>query len=249
MNYKKVVSVGVGGIMMLSVVSPSFALAEATKGKNYCDRLPSLEKSALDRISGLSNKVDIGKEEEMLKLKDTWANFDAKKELNRAKTEAKKVEKETGKEAKLVDNAKKVALANLKVELDSAIKARQTAVDTAVKTFRDKMTTVTNDRKTALEAIATDYKTSITTALDKAKADCAGGIDSMTIKNNFNTAKKDAETKMKIDRSNLTKESEVVKSLVDERTQAVEKARADFKAVADKLKTDFKTTKTTETAQ
>ncbi len=217
-NYKKFVGVGVSGMMMLSVISPAFALAEGANdpqstgagvGKkeikgNFCDNLPVLE-TRLTKNENRETKINSKKDEAMSRVQDNWTKADSKRDEMQAKRDARKI----------------------KINTDA---------------FRDGATTIMNDRKTALLTIATTHKTAITDALTKAKTDCAGGIDAQTVKTNFDLAKKTADQKMKTDRNALlaSKNRDALKALMETRKQAIKTAQDAFKAGLEQAKATLK---------
>ena len=94
MNYKKVLSAGVSGFMVLSVISPSFAMAEGTdkaksttKENGFCNTLPLVEKN-LNKNAEIGLKLDSKKNDLVSKMKDNWTNADTKREGRRTEQEA-----------------------------------------------------------------------------------------------------------------------------------------------------------------
>lgn len=242
MNYKKVLGVGVTSMMLFSVISPTFALAEGMEKKatNFCDGLSILEAKNAKKIENKKNKIDIKREEKNLRMKDNWATFDAKREMNRSKEEANRTEKMAKKENKLDTDAEKEKMMAFKTSIENATQTRKEAVDSAVKAYRDGTEKIMKERKTMIDGITGAYKNAITEALAKAKADCASGIDSKTVATTFRTAQNVAKEKMKTDRMTAEKISEEVKNLVEVRKQAVEKARTDFKMTTEKAREALK---------
>ncbi|MES2023505.1 MAG: hypothetical protein V4439_02375 [Patescibacteria group bacterium] len=250
-NYKKFVGVGVSGMMMLSIMSPAFALAEGTTdvqsmdmGKkevkgNFCDNLSMLE-TRLTKTEDQNAKINSRKDEALSRIKDNWTNNDSKLDDRRAQADAKRASKMAKMGNKVNVNA--VVLNTFQTTVDALIKTRKDAVDAAVKAFRDGATVSMNDRKTALLAITTAHKTAITDALAKAKTDCAGGVDAKTVKTNFDLAKKTADQKMKTDRTtlNATKSNDTQKALMETRKQAIKTAQDAFKTGLEQAKATLK---------
>lgn len=250
MNYKKILGSGMLTAMMLSALAPAgFVFAEGKQknesqsenGKQFCDRVSNIEINLNEKESKTLTRIDTRKAERGLSMKNRWGAVDSNRSDRRARLEAKKAEKITKLGDKATTDAQKAAIAVFKTSIDTAIETRKNAVDTAVKNYRDTVSKALGDSKNELESFIKGYKDTMSVALAKAKTDCANGIDSKVVANNFTQTKKDAQAVLKKNREDKTGMSDIVKAAAETRKQAIDKTQTDFKNSMENAKTILKT--------
>lgn len=143
-------------------------------------------------------------------------------------------------EAKAMSDAKRQALLVFREAVSAAISARRTALDTAVKAFRDGVDKARIARKDAIKKAFSTFQSSVTSALNKAKANCAARTAPKTIQANLHQALKAARDKFTADKRTLDKFQDTLKPLIANRKLALTKAQSDFQAAIKKARADFK---------
>lgn len=85
-------------------------------------------------------------------------------------------------------NTEKSALKRFGSATDTAVETRRAAVDAAVETFRSDTDTITSEKTLSVGSVADDFQAAIDKAIASAKADCAAGKGSETVRTAFSTS-------------------------------------------------------------
>lgn len=143
---------------------------------------------------------------------------------------------------KAATDVQKAAVIEFKASVNNAVDARRTAIDAAVRDFRSVMDGLIANQKTKVDAAVADFNTARIAAINKAKASCASGVDSVTVKASFDADMTAAKDAFKSAKDVITKKADVEAAITVRKT-AVDEAITDFKAAMaaaqDKLKLAF----------
>jgi hypothetical protein len=246
------------GIALLSLLLsplPTLGHAETSLPKNaeqrpenFCIRLKQDHTQVSNRLATGEKQLREKKTEVQGKLKERRTERQAKIQEKRSITLGKAEESLK----KLETNAtpeQKAAIAEFRASHKEAQEIRKMAVDNAMLAYKTALDKLFAERHTAAQTVTIAFKNSMNQALQKAKADCATGVEQSTIKATLNASVKAAQEKFKLDRKSIEKPGQDVELLVKTRNEAVRKANEDFKATMktahEKLKAAFDT-KTTE---
>lgn len=146
--------------------------------------------------------------------------------------------------AKLEDKAatpeQEEAVEKFKVAIEAAVKARRDAIDTAIDTFRDGVDQAHSDQKASIDEVMNAYRNTVRTTLEKAKTDCENGVDEGTIRANIKTSLQAGKDQLKTDKTGVGKLQETMKTLIDAKKAAFEKAITDFKTAVQDAVTEMK---------
>jgi len=234
-NYKKIFIVAA----LTTLVIPLLGLAQVQKDK-LCERLSEKGAKIIEKISGLDAKLDEKRAEGLSKIAERQANHDEKYAANRKKWDENRQEQFAKLEERAQTDSQKQAIAQFKLAMTAAINTRRSAVDTAIQAFRSGLQNAIISRKSAADAAVATLISSINSAIEKAKTDCASGVDPKVVRENLAAGIKAARDKFISDKQDIEKLSDSVHLLVTARRQAVEKAHNDFKAAAEQARTSLK---------
>lgn len=245
-NFKRI-TIGVAAVILAtSVLAPVLTSAQtdsqARTGqlKIFCDRAFNLFTKINEKITDQLGKLKDKRDEIGNNIQNRWDVRDKKLEENRAKWDEARGEHFTKLEEKAKTDVQKQALVQFKEVVNNAIKARRIAINSAIETFRKGVEQAASSRKSSIDAMIAEFKNSVKAAYEKAKIDCAAGLDAATIKTNLKTSLKAARDKFVSDGQAVDKTQDVKKQLIDAKKQAMEKAIQDFKAAMEKAKSDLK---------
>ncbi len=249
-NCEKILGTALAGMMLVGLLAPLLVLARAQsadsnatstpKGSVLCNsyvgtrakidqRLTARDENLKEKRSEINSRIQerVEKRAEWLKEKrDKWDEV-------RAQQFAKL-------EEKALTDVQKEAVAAFKKAVTEAIAARRAAIDAANKSFQDGVKKAVSDRKIAIDGIIAAFRLSVKNAYEKAKADCASGVDAQTVRTNLRAALKAAKDKYNTDRQNLEKLKDTKDQLIATHRAAVKKAIDDFKAAMEKARADLK---------
>lgn len=237
-------------IFAIMLIAPSLVFAEtsASQGderpapKNaFCARLTS---NALSIQNQLSEKYGQLTERKQKRVQTFKANREDRKEKftelrDKAKDTRAQAQDRLSKIAKT--EAQKQAVQNFQTKAKTAMETRHTAVDAAMLAFRTALDKEAENRNTILTEAHNPYKTAVQTAITNAKADCATGKETGTIKTELNTALKSAKDALQTARQQLTQSKTAVEVIVKTRNEAVKKAADEFRSTMEKLRAELKT--------
>lgn len=219
---------------------PNSVAQVTTLDTRFCSIISSSVDGVRGRLAERQSELSSFRTErdsEMKSRRSEWADHraDLRKEHDDNRTE---------RYAKITVHAEtdveKAAVVTFQASVDAAVKARRASVDAAHATFKTGIDKAIADRKVKLDAAMAAFKTAMTAALDKAKADCAVGMDGATVRASYKLSVDAAIAKLQADRKAFDKIGETVKALVDARRAVVEKAHADFKAAVEQARTTLK---------
>ncbi len=170
------------------------------------------------------------KEERLDKLTELRSASDEKREELLSKLEEKFPDAEDQAALKTFSTAIHTAVAKRRAAMDAALLAYRTGAQELLGARQEKMAT----------ALAT-MNTSIGTALEKAKTDCAAGVDKQTIFTTLQASIKAAREKFAADRKSTETNSTDLQELKDTRQAALKKAIETFKTEATAARDAMKT--------
>lgn len=248
-NFRKnIFSLLASGILTAQIFSPALVLAQGTRGS-----LPSVKSTAdiCSKLSEYESKIDQSTGARLKNLSSVRDDRDKKVIGAREKRTQRLAENrirwdENRKEqyAKMQEFAKdslqKQAVAAFVRAIDDAISIRRAAIDKALNDFNAgfQQTKAAND--SVVNTAITAYRNAIKAAFDRAKTDCASGIDQKTIRQNLQSDLKATRENFQQDKQSIQKPSATLESLVAARKAAIQKAVSDFQAAVEKARSDFK---------
>lgn len=145
--------------------------------------------------------------------------------------------------AKASTTEQTAAADTFKATVEAAVTTRKAAVDAAVQAYRDGIDTAIANFSTNLSTAHTTFKSSVDAAIAKAKADCAAGVDSVTVRSTLSSSIKAAQDMFKASREGLRSSKPIQttqKELAATRKAAIDKAIADFKTTVQTASTALK---------
>lgn len=241
------------GALMLGVLAPSLALAEATAPattaagtKTFCARIADIDAKVLAGMGDRTRAYEAKKAERTEKMATNRAERDQKLAATRTAWDQNRAERYAKLDERATTTAQKAAVATFKNELEAAVVARKTAIDAALVTYRNGLDQAIQARKTAIDGAQTTLKTSVTAALENAKTDCAADKDPKTVRVTALGAIKAARDAYATTVKAQEKVGTTLDALTNARNTAIKKAIDDAKAAREravlKLKAAFKET-------
>jgi hypothetical protein len=207
---------------------------------NFCAIFSSAQIKAKEKIADNAGKIEIKRSQNLINLTQKRLSRDTKLAENKMVLEEKVIGNFSKLEKRASTTAEKEAVAAYRAAVSKAISDRREAIKAATDAYRSGLDKAMAERKTAISKATADYNASVKAAYEKAKADCAAGLDEKTIKSNLKTALAAAHGKLVKDRQGIEKLKVDIKPLLEVRQKAMEKIKADFKAAMEKAKADFK---------
>ncbi|MCX6761167.1 MAG: hypothetical protein NTZ84_03660, partial [Candidatus Nealsonbacteria bacterium] len=244
MNFKKILTLSLGIIMIIGILTPIFTFARNSsttqQGNVLCDKISEVYSKMAQIIAQKESKIGLKKTEIANKIQEHWAKQDtdlAKKRQNWDNNRVKQIAKL---KEKFPNDPEKQAVIEFDQAVSSAISARRTAIDSAISNFRQGVQQLKILRQPKIDAAKTEFKNSIIAAFEKAKSDCVSGVPIAIIredlKNSLSAAKESYNNKVK----DIEKISVDMDQLIAARKVAFEKAIQDFKVAMEKARADFK---------
>lgn len=212
---------------------------DKSAGVQFCATLDKRQTEVTARIDDKQEKFEIRQNDRANKKSADRAARDAKLNARRDGWDAHKDERIGKLEAKAKTDAQKAAVAQFKETMTTAINTRRSAIDAAISAFRSGADTVTGTRTTTIDTAITALKAARQAALDKAKADCASGIDAKTAKATFEASMKTALDAFKAAKASVIKKDDIT-ALAQTRKAAIDKAMNDFKTTMDAAQATLK---------
>lgn len=224
-----------------SANTPRADAAIDTAGKLYCDKATGLLSAVGQKLGDFNAKLQQSRIQIAARLRDGQEKRDQNLEKVRQQWADNRQRQITALDEMAKTDAQKQAIAEFKAETTKTILIRQRAVDSAIMAYRNGLSKIVSDRKAAVDLAKTALKNSAQAAASKAKADCDGGVDPQTMRQNLQESLKTAREKYTGDIQTLEKNRvEATLQLRTARKEAVQKAVDEFQAVMEKARTEMK---------
>lgn len=243
MNYKKILTIGLGGVAMMVVLAPLLVSAQNNTNqglKGFCQRLSSLYPKVDQSFTNQNARLEEKRAEIQNRIKECQTERNNKLEQKRAKWDANRAEHFAKLEERAQNDAQKQALLAFHQAVTAAIKSRRAAVDAAIQNFRQGITEAIASRKTTGDEAVYTFRNSVRTAYQNAQSDCDSDLDPATIRQRLKAEIKAARGKFTSDQQQIEKLSVNMESLIAAKREAIEKANEDFRTVIEKAREDFK---------
>lgn len=254
MTFRKIVHNATAGAALLSMVIPSIASAQTRvsirpviKADIRADVRVAACNDIGTQVARLQASVDKVRGNVMERRDERQGKLTERRDERAGKVDEHResaLEFRADAQAKLMaradTDAKKAAVTQYQTSVKAAVDARIAAYKTANDTFRSGVDAVVVARKTIVDNAVTAFRTSMNAALEKAKADCAAGVENATIHSDFNTSVQAARRKLQADRQGIDSNGDQVRALAKTRNDAHAKALATFKATMEKARADLK---------
>ena len=237
------------GLVGVSLLLPSFALAETSAGAvperrmanaNFCTRIDTVTSKVTSGIVDRETKYHGKRAENRTKLNERFGARDLRRVENRSEWDGKREEWRTKLGDKATTPEQKAAVEAFIKGMDTAIATRRSAVDGAVKEFRAGLDAAIIARQSAVDSAVATLKQESELAVAKAKADCTSNVDPKTVRETYVTALKSAREKFRTAVKALDARKDTLQPLANARKLAIEKAVADFKTTTEQLKLKLK---------
>lgn len=229
-----------------SLLAPVVSFAQTTPGANvtpsklFCSKIDQVVAPIDQRFAEREAKLQAKRQETADNLTKKISDRDAHLAEVRATADANRKAEYAKLEARATTDAQKQAVAAFEATTDAAIAARKAAVDSAISMLRQNVAQAIATRKAAVDTATNTFKTAKTAAIQKAKTDCAAGVDAKTVRDTFKASMKTAQNKLKSDYQAIDKVKGSFETIRTEKKQALDKAFADFKTTMEKARTDLK---------
>jgi len=174
-------------------------------------RLEANQGAQKDRLESLRN--------ERLDHTKTWQD----KENTNRNTQFTKLE------ALAKTDARKAAVVEFKMTVETAVTVRREAFRAADETFKAQMRSAADNWKTSASDAAANFRAAVQTAADGALTLCKSGDDAELIRTAFQADLKTARMQFQNDRKSLTRVGDQAKAYAHSRKEAYATAFADFK--------------------
>jgi len=193
--------------------------------QQIADKVSRLQSNYQDRLTAITQKRT-NQENKLKEKRDQWgANRDKRyTRLNNLATTPEE----------------KAAVEKFIAVIESAVKARRTAVDAAITTFKRGVDAAIAARRSGVITATDNYYRAVKAALDKAKTDCSKTeADSTAIRDAFVQTLKTAKTKLQTEKTAVDKLGEKIAALTTTKTTAITKAVDDFKAAVEAARVEL----------
>ncbi len=236
--------------VLAGLILPTFALGQENAGQNsqgavsgnvmFCAKVNELTDKINTKVAEREQKLRSlwdGRNERLLKRK---TEIDDRRTGNRDGWDEKRVEFYAKLDTKATTDTQKTAVTKFKSEVDAAVSERRASVDSAVNTYRSGLNAAIAERKNSVENILANVKKANASAVEKAKADCAAGINPKTVRDNFLTSTKSTRDEMKQALTNLEKRKDTVKNLSEQKNTSIKQAVEKFRESLKKSQADLR---------
>jgi hypothetical protein len=137
-------------------------------------------------------------------------------------------------------DAQKQAVADFQSSIEAAVAKRHDAVDQALKDFRTGVSVLQDARKAAISKSLTKFENAAKAAIEKAKTDCAAGVDQQTIDQQLMEKLGVARQTFHSERAAFPAVGEQISKLIEVRKAATDKAFEEFKSEATRAREQLK---------
>lgn len=238
----------IGFALAASMTLPYAAAAQGTAGTadradaaGFCKALAAMSAKVEERLAGGTLSIAAKRDGAQARLETLKKTHDDKLKDLRAKEDESRG-KRVGELDDLADtDAERQALQDFQTDVAAAVAARRAATDAANDAFRDGLKALLAARKSAIDAATGTFAAAARAALAKAKKDCASGISPATVRQALLDAMKTAREMLQSDLQAVEKIGPQVKTLIETRRAAHEKAMDDFHAALEQAKSGLKT--------
>lgn len=236
-----VVAIVAGMTMAVSVLSPGLLFAQGTPTpKGFCTKVDEIASRGDQAIADREAKIQASHKERQDNLAKRRSEQDARRSENRARQDKNRQEHYAKLEAQATTDAQKQAVAAFKATVERANAAKNTATDAATQEFRQSVEQTIASRKSAVDAAVGAFKSARTATVNKARSDCATGVDQGTVRETYRASMKAAQDNFKNDRQTIEKLGDSLEPIRAGQKQAVAKAIAEFKTAMEKARADLK---------
>lgn len=236
------------GAVLASLALPASAFAEERKGpadgrpkqENFCARIAAFKSKTDEELYSREVKLKAARSERAAKSESKWKERDEKLSMKRDARHENIDEHYKKIESRDLTDEQKVALETFKSAHATALAARKTAVDSAIATYRDDVENATGANKASIDSLIATFRAAVKAAHDKASADCQDSVDQAAVKETFIASIKAAKDAFAAGRKDLENRGDSIKPLIEARNAAFKKAADDFKTAMEKARADLK---------
>lgn len=248
-NSKKILTVGLGGVIAAIILVPVLILAQprggkpedaGEGGKGFCARISGISSKIDQRMANRDAKLEQKREQISNRIEIRRQERNAKLEQKRAKWDVNRVEHFAKLEEKAQTDEQKQAVITFTKAVSEAIAVRRAAIDTAIQEFREGVTEAKASRKASTDELVSDFRDAIKAAVEKAEADCESGIDPKTVRENLRNDLKEARENFVSAKQGIEKLGTQMALLITTKKEAIKKAIEDFKEALEQAKDDLK---------
>lgn len=241
-TFKKLVVVA-----MIATIIPIGAFAKQTKIQNngnnnagFCSKIENFFSKADENFIQKQIKLSQNRLEKINDLNQKYADRDQKKEQNRGGWDQKRDKNFQNLLSKAKTDAQKQAVEKFISAMNNAVTLRRQAVDAAISVFRQGIKQAIETRKLTVDQALKTFNDSKKIILEKAKTDCASGVDQKIVRQQTTESLKTAKQKLQDDIKAIEKTGETVSALAMEKKGALDKALEDFNSTVEAAKQELK---------
>lgn len=232
----------ISGILLSSLTAPvAFAqsnqtppLPRALSNGDFCTTIASIdniEDFALDKLNKRSEKFELNAQKRMERRGDNTAERNEKQEtrMQNFESRAEKLKSQA------TTDEQRNAIDKFLATLSSAEQSKQESIEALLKQTRDEVDALISDKRSTTTTGIAELQATIQTAFDKAKSDCASGVDSKTA---LATFKATLQSTHEAFRSNKAHSQ-----IKEELKQTHESKKSEIKAIQEDFKTSIESAK------
>lgn len=216
------------GLLLPSVMFASQNLNSKPNGDKFCTNLDTFLVNSEKKLTDRGTKHNTNVQTRETNMATKRAENDKKIAEKRTQAIAKQDAKFVALSVKIKTQEQKQAITEFQATVKNLVSARQTAMDSARDAYRKGVDGNVGERKAKVDEAMKIMKETISTAVAKAKVDCASGSVA-EVKTTLKTAIQNARDTFKTTVQGLAKVSESNTILIEARKVAFEKAQNDFK--------------------
>jgi hypothetical protein len=240
MNYKKILSINIVAIVLVSILAPVVILAETNNTIDVClkisDAFSKFEQRADDRDVKLAEK----RARILENIDERWVNRDAKFLEHRAKWDINRAEHFAKLEEVAGTDEQRLAVIEFTKTVEASIAVRRAAINIANQDFRTGVDQAAISWRSGFDVIISDFRIATSAVFEKALADCGNGDEFKDVRKNLRDGLKLAKENFRDARQDKEDRKDVLEPLRDARKEAVKTAIEDFKSTLEQAREEFK---------
>lgn len=236
------------GAVLMQLALPASAFAEERRGaidgrpkqENFCARIAAFKSQSDEELYSREVKLKASRNERAARSESKRKERDEKLSMKRDSRQENINEHFKKIESRNLTDEQKAALETFKSAHASALAARKAAVDSAIATYRNGVKNAIDAHETSIDSLLATFRSAVKAAHDKAIADCQAGVDQVAVKEAFIASIKAAKDAFAVGRADLDNRGDIIKPLIEARNAAFKKAAEDFRTAMEKARADLK---------
>jgi hypothetical protein len=207
---------------------------------NFCTKVDDATAKVTAQLGERETKYETRRTEGRGKVAERFGERDLTRTEKRSNWDGKREEWKTKLEERASTTEAKAAVETFMTTMDKAVATRRAAVDQAIKEFRAGVDAAIVARESAVAGHLSTLKQEIALAGEKAKSDCASGVDPKTARTTYVAALKSAKDKFRAGVKSVEARKDTLVPLANQRKLAIDSAVKTFKETVTKATYDLK---------